>query len=246
MGNYILKNLLDILNEYGFIFFLILSILLMFIIIFLRYFLVRVFWNFDLKRIRKILYRDYDYKKFISKSVFAQKRYGQPVNKIPFTMFVGLGYVVQGDILAGIKYMKTIDIEKCDIFLKAEYYIYLSYYYCLLKDLDNAKLYFNLGEKFFYDKSLSIDYSHLTMRTLGYIELLQGNYIVAEKILLDLKEKLINDTYLIITINIILAKIYIKIKKFDEAKILLESISRENLFPIDKVQVEELFKELIF
>lgn len=227
------------------LFWIIVIILGIISIIFLRYFIERVLWFYETIRIDKILFLDKNIEKYIIKSEKAAKKYIQPENVISFKLNISYGYLIQGDVLSAIKYLEDINIEKCSTTLKGKYYNSLSYYYCLFNDLEKAMFYFSKGEVFINELYKSLNTSPLPLRTIGYIEMLKENYIKAENIFLELKENLVKDSYFKTTININLAKVYIKTDRYDEAKILLESISRENLFPIDKIEVEQLFKELI-
>ncbi|MDD2371606.1 MAG: tetratricopeptide repeat protein [Firmicutes bacterium] len=244
MINYFLKYMNALFQDIKIILWLLLIVFVIFIIIFLRYFVVRVFWIFDNKRINKRFYKNNNLEKFINESIVAQKKYKQPANKVPFMINISNGYVNQGSIIEGLDYIKSINIEKCNKFLKGEYYNYMSYFYCLLNDLDNALQYYKKGEEFINEYSKSPKEYLIPLRTLGYIEMLKGNYPEAEKILLEVKEKLVADSYFKTTIYLNLAKIYVKTKRYSEAKSLLESILKGKIFPRDKSDAEALLNEI--
>ena len=200
--------------------------------------------NNETRILNEILFEKVDIEKYIQliKEKIEKSKFAKSYNTSKMDLATGL--IAQGDFEKAIEAMKSIDPKKLPLYDRGFYYNNLAAMQADNDKLNDAIETFNKGIGYINSQLTNNQYDGYRLKTLAKIELLKGNYEKAEELLLiALNKPLLNHHY-VNSINLLLAKVYIKTNRTDQARKILEYTMTRKMMPVTKKETEELLNKI--
>lgn len=185
----------------------------------------------ELKRLSQILNEDMDVDKYIEETEAAIANTLSKIYKLNFYINLAIGHQVKGERQKAINLMKTLKINGVNAVIKALYYNNLAYFYLENDELNEALQTYSKGEKFLDMLSKHPLYRSTVMHTKAVVEYCKGNLSLSEELLEKSKLLQHSGIHFETSVNVYLAKIYMRTGRTQQAKVLLDYNRAQRLFP---------------
>ncbi len=214
-------------------------------ILFCIYVIVRYFkFSSEVNRLLKILLEDIDVEKYIAETKTAIINTKNKVYKLQLSINLAIGYEANGEYQKAIEHMTEINIKSANVRHKALYYNNLAFFYSEVGDSQKAIQIYLDGERSINKFSKNPNFSSTFLHTKAIIEYSKGNFQLSEELLEKSRFQGKLSIHGSTSVNLYLAKIYIKTDRIQKAIVLLEYNMIQKLMPNIMEESKRLLAEI--